>query len=750
MSDERPVIIAQISDMHCGSQYHIPSLATRVVDEINELAPDALVVTGDLTDMGFRQEFKVAHRLISRMQVEHVMVLPGQPRRAQRGRPPLRGAVRRALHRAGVRGVHILGLDSSEPDLDSGRIGRQRYQWIEERFSDPAEFKIVALHHHLLPVPGTGRERNIVYDAGDLLRVLNSSGCDMVMCGHKHVPNVWRLEEMVIVNAGTACSHRSAGHDTRQLQHHRGLSGPRPRGPQASVPRPGGGRRLRARPAPGVHLASARRWSPRRVRLMARAIALIDGEHYPPVVRFALARAGVERDEVLAAVFIGGTEKVDAAASEEVYGVPVVVGARPAGGACRGDRRATRPRWSSTSRTSRCSRRRTGWRSRASRSVSAWRTAAPTSPSSRRHRDFGRPRRALAIIGTGKRVGKTAVSAHVARYLKAAGRDIVVLAMGRGGPAEPELIRGDEVALTTDDLLALARQGVHASSDNYEDAVMSRVTTVGCRRCGGGLAGETFFTNVAEGALLADSLGKELIVLEGSGAAIPPVRPTPRCSWSARGRACRTCATTSGRSGSGLADAVVVAGAEEPIAEPGRARGARGGHPPRARGRARGARDLPAAPARRRVRRAGVLRDDRAGVARAGAHGAPRIESTAARSWAPARTCRTVSACVRTCVTWAGRYDLLLTELKAAAIDVVAAAGAEAGVPTVLCDNVPVSTDGGDLAAADRPCRGPLGHRDTKPGAADARKSPRHHQGPEARSADEQGPARADLHRHRA
>jgi cyclic 2,3-diphosphoglycerate synthetase len=48
---------------------------------------------------------------------------------------------------------------------------------------------------------------------------------------------------------------------------------------------------------------------------------------------------------------------------------------------------------------------------------------------------------------------------------------------------------------------------------------------------------------------------------------------------------------------------------------------------------------------------------------------------------------------------WAGRYDLLLTELKAAAIDVVAAAGSEAGVPTVLCDNEPVVTDGGDLAA---------------------------------------------------
>ena len=67
------------------------------------------------------------------------------------------------------------------------------------------------MHHHLVPVPGTGRERNIVYDAGDMLQVLASCGTDLVLCGHKHVPNVWRLEDMLIVNAGTACSHRLRG-----------------------------------------------------------------------------------------------------------------------------------------------------------------------------------------------------------------------------------------------------------------------------------------------------------------------------------------------------------------------------------------------------------------------------------------------------------------------------------------------------------------------------------------------------------
>lgn len=211
MSDDRPVIIAQISDLHCGSQYHIPSLATRVVDEVNELAPDALVVTGDLADMGFRQEFKIAQRLIGRMDVENVLVLPGNHDARNVGEMHFEEYFGARSNELTFRGVHMLGLDSSEPDLDHGRVGRHQYRWIDERFSDPSEFKIVALHHHLLPVPGTGRERNIVYDAGDFLQVLTASGCDLVLCGHKHVPHVWRLEEMLIVNAGTACTHRLRG-----------------------------------------------------------------------------------------------------------------------------------------------------------------------------------------------------------------------------------------------------------------------------------------------------------------------------------------------------------------------------------------------------------------------------------------------------------------------------------------------------------------------------------------------------------
>ena len=47
--------------------------------------------------------------------------------------------------------------------------------------------------------------------------------------------------------------------------------------------------------------------------------------------------------------------------------------------------------------------------------------------------------------------------------------------------------------------------------------------TIGCRRAGGGLAGAVFTSNVAEGARLAAARAPDVVIFDGSGAAIPPI-----------------------------------------------------------------------------------------------------------------------------------------------------------------------------------------------------------------------------------
>ncbi|MGI8807534.1 MAG: 2,3-diphosphoglycerate synthetase [Acidimicrobiales bacterium] len=129
----------------------------------------------------------------------------------------------------------------------------------------------------------------------------------------------------------------------------------------------------------------------------------------------------------------------------------------------------------------------------------------------------------VAVIGTGKRTGKTAVSAQLARALAADGRPPVVVAMGRGGPPEPELIDPHTFDLSAAGLVALAASGRHAASDHLEDALMAGVVTIGTRRCGGGLAGAPVDSTFAAGVELANGRPESLLVLEGSGSAVPPV-----------------------------------------------------------------------------------------------------------------------------------------------------------------------------------------------------------------------------------
>ncbi|MBQ6220589.1 MAG: 2,3-diphosphoglycerate synthetase [Methanosphaera sp.] len=129
------------------------------------------------------------------------------------------------------------------------------------------------------------------------------------------------------------------------------------------------------------------------------------------------------------------------------------------------------------------------------------------------------------ILGTGKRIGKTAVSAYTARLINTEDKyDPCIVAMGRGGPEVPEIVHGDEIKLTPEYLMEQSDKGKHAASDHWEDALLSRVLTVGCRRCAGGMAGQVYITNMVEGAKMTNTLNTNLIAIEGSGSAIPPVK----------------------------------------------------------------------------------------------------------------------------------------------------------------------------------------------------------------------------------
>jgi 3',5'-cyclic-AMP phosphodiesterase len=204
--------MAHISDIHIGSNHFVSNLLNRAIVEINELKPDVVMVSGDLTNEGFRQQYSAASAYLSNIECELVLVIPGNHDSRNVGYVHFEDVFGSRNHVAYLPGITIVALDSSQPDLNEGRLGRQNYRWMVDRFTRPDDFKIVALHHHLVPLPGTGRERNIIEDSGDFLELLTDHGVDLVLSGHKHVPHVWRFEDFYLVNAGTVSSLRVRGY----------------------------------------------------------------------------------------------------------------------------------------------------------------------------------------------------------------------------------------------------------------------------------------------------------------------------------------------------------------------------------------------------------------------------------------------------------------------------------------------------------------------------------------------------------
>jgi 3',5'-cyclic-AMP phosphodiesterase len=203
--------IAHISDLHCGGPYFMPSLMERAIGEVNDLEPDLVICTGDLTTFGFKQEFIQAKAYLDRIQCEAFVVVPGNHDSRNVGYVHFEELFGERNSVLSMAGVTVVAVDSTEPDLDHGQVGRSQYRWIEEQFLPAANLRIFVLHHHLLPVPGTGRERNVVYDAGDLIECLQRSGVELVLSGHKHVPYAWKLEDLFVVNTGTVSSLRLRG-----------------------------------------------------------------------------------------------------------------------------------------------------------------------------------------------------------------------------------------------------------------------------------------------------------------------------------------------------------------------------------------------------------------------------------------------------------------------------------------------------------------------------------------------------------
>ena len=205
-----------MSDLHVGTALFRPELLSAAVAEANELGPDLVVIAGDLTGEGYRGEFEECRRFLDELSCPNVVLTMGNHDARNVGYRHFEdffGARESATVIDLAEGrAKVVAIDSTKPDLDEGEVGREHYGWVDAELRGWNEGpRIVVIHHHILAVPGTGRDVNNLRDAGDFMAILRELEVDLVLSGHRHVPYVWSISGVRVVHSGTVSTLRVRG-----------------------------------------------------------------------------------------------------------------------------------------------------------------------------------------------------------------------------------------------------------------------------------------------------------------------------------------------------------------------------------------------------------------------------------------------------------------------------------------------------------------------------------------------------------
>jgi 3',5'-cyclic-AMP phosphodiesterase len=167
MGDGAPYLLLQISDTHLGADWEgvdPDACLRRAVEAILALGerPDALLVSGDLTQNGKPAEYARLIELLAPIGLEP-HVLPGNhdlraPLRAAFGLPG--EGEEPVSHVVDLGPLRLVCLDSIVPGVDGGALDEGRLEWLETALAaDPERPTVLAMHHPPLRSEMPGFER---------------------------------------------------------------------------------------------------------------------------------------------------------------------------------------------------------------------------------------------------------------------------------------------------------------------------------------------------------------------------------------------------------------------------------------------------------------------------------------------------------------------------------------------------------------------------------------------------------------
>ncbi len=186
--------LVHLSDLHFGRLD--PAILRPLRQSVEEIAPDAVIVSGDLTQRARAIEFEQARDFLASLPGPQIVV-PGNHdvplhNLYVRMRVPLRSYRSfisedpEPYYEDGE--VAILGLNTTRASLlKNGRVNLHQIARIEERFCEAPQLVKTVVTHHPFDLPEAYGRRKLVGGAHLAMAKIAGCGIDLLLAGHYHV-----------------------------------------------------------------------------------------------------------------------------------------------------------------------------------------------------------------------------------------------------------------------------------------------------------------------------------------------------------------------------------------------------------------------------------------------------------------------------------------------------------------------------------------------------------------------------------
>lgn len=215
-------VIAHLSDPHllAGARRLFGAVdstgnlvATLQQLEASGLRPDAIVVTGDLADLGEAAAYERLRELVdpvaARLGAQVIWVMGNHDEREPFARLLFDefDGVRPQDRVYDIRGLRIIALDTSVPGYHHGALEAAQLDWLRAELAVPAEHgTLIALHHPPMPSPlDVSMELLELLDQHLLAEVIRGTDVRGILAGHLHFSSHSTFAGVPVSVAAASC-----------------------------------------------------------------------------------------------------------------------------------------------------------------------------------------------------------------------------------------------------------------------------------------------------------------------------------------------------------------------------------------------------------------------------------------------------------------------------------------------------------------------------------------------------------------